>query len=174
MPDPALPADVPILDGWNVWDVLQATAPIDPTPGTPNDQLATFVRDAVGVPDLPLALTSSVAAGERVATRAVIPELAGEPLLGVAGSGVLKRTIAFEMPGGKGSIAWPHDDNLLLDAVYDAAPAPAQASTPVASSGNTAVPAAATPLRAQEASLWPLAFVAAAVFGVVFARKRGS
>ncbi len=157
MAPPALPADVPLLDGWNVWDVLQAQAPIDPLPGTPNDQLAAWVRDAVGVPDLPIALTTSAAAGERVTSRAQIPELAGTPALGVQGSGIVRRTIAFQSPGGA-SIPWPHDDNLLLDAVYDAAPAPA-------SSGNTARPVV------EQASLMPIALFA--IGGLAIALMKG-
>lgn len=164
MTTPALPADVPLFDGWNVWDVLQATAPVDPGPGSLDDQLAAFVREAVGIADLPIALTSSAAAGDLITTRAQIPELAGEPILGVGGSGVVKKTIAFELPDSKPSIPWPHDDNLLLDAVYAAAPAAPPAS-PVASSGNTE-------RDVQQASIGPLLLVIGFGLGFMLSRRK--
>jgi hypothetical protein len=159
----ALPADVPILEGWNVWDVLQAQAPIDPV-GTLDQQLGAWVREAMGDPDLPLALTSSAAAGELVTSRASIPELASEPSLGVAGSAVMRRTVAFESSGGR-SIEWPQNDNLILDAVYHAAPAPG--SAPVASRGAAAA-------RVSQASMLPLALALALGLGLLLSRKRGT
>lgn len=165
----ALPADVPLLEGWNVWDVLQSQAPIDPLPGSANDQLAAWVRAAVGIPDLPIALVSSSAAGDAIAVRDSIPELAGTPALGVAGSALDRRTIAFELHNAQPSIPWPHDDNLILDAAYEAAPAPSPSrvdtppETPVASSGNTA-----RPLQAQEASLLPLGLALGTIATIAF------
>ena len=165
----ALPADVPILDGWNVWDVLQAQAPVEPTAGTLNDQLAAFVREAVGVPGLPIALTSSAAAGEVVASRSVIPELAGPPSLGVGGSAVARRTIAFESQGGRPSIPWPHDDNLMLDTVYTAAPAPRAAGGAVARAPAVVTHAPAV----TQASLLPLAIGAGLVLVVAALARKG-
>lgn len=162
----ATPADVPILDGWNVWDVLQATAPVDASPGTLDQQLAAFVRAAVGIADLPIALTSSAAAGELVTSRASVPELAGEPTLGVGGSGIVIKTIAFEAPGGAPSIPWPQDGNMMLDRVYHAAPAPATSSDPETIE-HAAVAAGAS-------AAMPLALaIGAGVVLVAVARRRG-
>lgn len=172
MTGPALPADVPILDGWNVWDVLQAVVPIDPS-GSQNDQLAAFVREAVGVPNLPIALTSSAAAGELVTSRAQVPELAGEPALGVQGSAIDRRTIAFELPGGRPSIAWPHDDNMILDAVYTAAPAP-RAGGAVASSASSPGSATGVIRTAQQASLLPLLLGAGVLLTVAALARKGA
>lgn len=117
---------VPILDGWNIWNVWQTQTPIEPTPGTLNDQLAAWVRDVTGLgPDLQVALVSAAAAGPVVASRASDPEFAGPVELGVATSPVTLRRIAFQSPIG-GELPWPHDLNFLLDAAFQAAPAPGQ------------------------------------------------
>ncbi len=166
----ALPADVPILDGWNVWDVLQSLVPVDPA-GTLDQQLAAFVREAVGVPDLPIALTSHAAAGEAITSRAVIPELAGVPSLGVKGSAAGRRTIAFESPGGITSIPWPHDGNLILDTVYEPAPAPSPGNVAQGSPASSST-GGASPVRAEQASLLPLVLVAAAVGLFTLTRRR--
>lgn len=128
---PVLETDpqVPILSGWNIWDVYQSQAPIEPTPGTLDQQLKDWINVAVdaGV-DVQPSIVSSRAAGDVIATRSSFPELAGPLHLGVGGSTVFKRTVAFHNPGERGARPWPHDTNTVLDSVYLAAPAP---SSPV-------------------------------------------
>lgn len=133
----------PIIPGWNVWDVFQAQAPIDPLPGSLDQQLATWVRTVAELPDdQPIAVVSNAAAGQVLVTRSSFPTLAGPPLLGASDSAVVKRTIAFENAGPRLTVAWPHDMNTILDAVYIPAPAlPNQPSTPPAG-GPVPAPAA--------------------------------
>lgn len=124
-------ARVPIFAGWNVWDVLQSQAPIDAPSGSLDAQLAAWVRSAASLaPDAQVASVTSAAAGPLVASRTNFPELAGPPLLGVGGSAVMRRTVAFQNPGARTTAPWPHDMNTLLDAAYLPAPAPAPSALP--------------------------------------------
>jgi hypothetical protein len=136
--EPALPAgpSVPILAGWNIWDVWQSQAPIDPTPGTLDEQLRDWIADAVGAPasDLQPSVVSSRAAGEAIASRSAFQELAGPVALGVGGSALVKRTIAFHYPDERTTRPWPSNTNLLLDAAFlPATSAPTGASAPSSS-----------------------------------------
>lgn len=154
----------PLFHGWNVWDVLQSQAPIDPTPGSLDQQLADFVRDSLHAgPDMQVAKVSNAAAGGLVTSRSSIPELAGALHLGVGGSQVLRRTIAFEYEGdARTTIPWPRSMNCMLDAVYLPAPATERAPSDPVTTPATDKPA--LPVRSKPSS--SASGVAVAVIGV--------
>lgn len=118
-------SDVPILAGWNVWDVYQSQTPIAPLAGSLDEQLAAWVRGAANLaPSVQIALVANTAAGALLKQRSSIPALSGPLGLGTTGSAVAKRTIAFNNPLGRMARPWPHDMNTILDAVYVPASAP--------------------------------------------------
>ncbi len=130
-----------LFKGWNVWDVWQSQ---DPTEGLGGlilnagvslpRQLRIWVEDwlrdhapsaAVADTANPFALkgsqveiVSSPAGLELLQTRADVPELAGALQLGKEGSQGKKFTVAFFNRGDETAVDWPHDENYLLDAVY--------------------------------------------------------
>jgi hypothetical protein len=135
------PGFVQIFAGWNVWEVWQSQEPILGVAdsvlnlGVPLErQLRIWVEDkikdgapaaAVADPLNPLALKgaqveiiSNPAGLELLQTRGDIPELAGALQLGKEGSQALKRTVRFFNRGSDTGMSWPHDQNYLLDAVY--------------------------------------------------------
>jgi hypothetical protein len=127
----------PVFAGWNVWDVWQAD---DPTfsvmnVGLPLErQLRVWVEDqikdhaagaAVADPLNPAALRGEqiqpipkVAGLQPVLTRGSIPELAGALDVGSKGSGATLRTVRFFNRGADSVLPWPHDENYVLDTVY--------------------------------------------------------
>jgi hypothetical protein len=130
-----------LFKGWNVWDVWQSQ---DPTEGLGGlilnagvslpRQLRIWVEDwlrdhapsaAVADTANPFALKGSQVeivsnpnGLELLQTRADVPELAGALQLGKEGSQGKKFTVAFFNRGDETAVDWPHDENYLLDAVY--------------------------------------------------------
>ena len=146
-----------IFKGWNVWDVWQSQDPIQGIGGSIlnaglslDRQLKIWIEDnikdnapgvAVADPANPMALKGDqiqivpAAGGLAVLqTRADVPGLAGALQLGEMGSQGLKRTVRFFNRGIEAAIAWPHDENYLLDTVYQPDPANAITSGPAPSS----------------------------------------
>lgn len=132
---------VQIFKGWNVWDVWQSQDPALGIAGSVimagvplERQLRIWVEDemrehapAAAVADTanPLALKGSQveiipnAGGlELLQTRGDIGELAGALQLGSKGSEAKKFTVRFFNRGDETGMAWPHDENYVLDAVY--------------------------------------------------------
>jgi hypothetical protein len=132
---------VQLFKGWNVWDVWQSQDPAQGIAGSvlnagvPLDrQLRIWVEDeirehapAAAVADTanPLVLKGSqveILSGagglEPLQTRADIPELAGALQLGNTGSQADKFTVRFFNRGDETGMAWPHDENYVLDTVY--------------------------------------------------------
>lgn len=130
-----------IFKGWNVWDVWQSQDPILGLGGgimnagvSLERQLRIWVEDqirehapAAAVADTfnPAVLKGSQievipnAGGlEVLQTRADVPELAGALQLGNAGSEGKKFTVRFFNRGDETGMAWPHDENYVLDAVF--------------------------------------------------------
>jgi hypothetical protein len=130
-----------IFAGWNVWDVWQSQ---DPNEGIGDAvlnagislerQLRIWVEDwirehapAAAIADTvnPFALKGSQVeiipnpgGLELLQTRADIPGLAGAMQLGKQGSQGLKRTVRFFNRGAETAVAWPHDENYLLESVF--------------------------------------------------------
>jgi hypothetical protein len=130
-----------LFPGWNVWEVWQSQDPIEGigdavlNAGVSLErQLRIWVEDwikdkapsaAVADPANPFALKGAQveiipnpAGLELLQTRADVPGLAGALQLGEQGSQGLKRTVRFYNRGAETAVAWPHDENYLLDAVY--------------------------------------------------------
>jgi len=130
-----------VFPGWNVWDVWQSQDPIEGlgdavlNAGVPLErQLRIWVEDwlrehapdaAVADTANPFALKGSQveiipnAGGlELLQTRADVPGLAGAMQLGKEGSQGLKRTVRFFNRGPETAVAWPHDENYLLESVF--------------------------------------------------------
>lgn len=133
---------VQLFPGWNVWDVWQSQDPIDGLGGAIMNaglslerQLRIWVEKAVeeGAPAAALADPLNPAAlrgdqvqilpnsGDLVAlqTRGDVPGLAGALQLGEQGSQTVKRTVRFYNRGDGGALPWPHDENYLVDRVYE-------------------------------------------------------
>ncbi len=132
----------PVFPGWNVWDVWQAQDPILGIGGAIMNaglslerQLRIWVEDQVkdNAPDANLADPANPAAlkGAQVLvvpnagalkplnTRAEIPELAGALQVGEKGSAAKKFTVRFFNRGTAETVMpWPHDENYVLDAVF--------------------------------------------------------
>jgi len=137
-----------LFKGWNVWDVWQSDDPIEGIGDAVLNagmslerQLRVWVENwikenapgaAVADPANPFALRGDQIqiipnAGGLVPaqSRSEMPELAGALQLGKQGSKGIKRTVRFFNRGDAGAIAWPQDQNYLLDTVYqpsDASP----------------------------------------------------
>lgn len=130
-----------LFKGWNVWSLWQSQDPAQGIAGSvlnagvPLDrQLRIWVEDeirdhapAAAVADTanPLVLKGSQveiipnAGGlEPLQTRADIPELAGALQLGNPGSKGELFTVRFFNRGDETGMAWPHDENYVLDTVY--------------------------------------------------------
>ncbi len=130
-----------VFPGWNVWDVWQSQDPIEGlggvilNAGVPLDrQLRIWVEDwlrehapdaAVADTANPFALKGSQveiipnAGGlELLQTRADVAGLAGAMQLGKEGSQGIKRTVRFFNRGAETAAAWPHDENYLLESVF--------------------------------------------------------
>lgn len=127
----------PVFAGWNVWDVWQAN---DPTFSIMNvglsldRQLQVWVENqiadhaagaAVADPANPAALRGDqiqiipkVLELKPNATRGSIPELAGALNVGAGGSSATLRTVRFFNRGTEAVLPWPHDENYVLDTVY--------------------------------------------------------
>ncbi len=130
-----------IVPGWNVWDVWQSQDPIEGIGDAVLNaglslerQLRIWVEDwirdhapAAAVADTanPFALKGSQieiipnpGGLEVMQTRADVPGLAGAMQLGKQGSQGIKRTVRFFNRGPDAAAAWPHDDNYLLESVF--------------------------------------------------------
>jgi hypothetical protein len=130
-----------LFKGWNVWDVWQSQDPVEGLGGailnagvSLERQLRIWVEDwlrehapAAAVADTanPFALkgsqveiVSNPAGLELLQTRADVPGLAGALQLGKEGSQGKKITVRFFNRGDETATDWPHDENYLLDAVY--------------------------------------------------------
>ena len=130
-----------LFKGWNVWDVWQSQDPKQGIGGSIlnaglslDRQLRIWVEDwirehapAAAVADTfnPAALKGSQveiipSSGglEPAQSRADIPELAGALQLGNEGSEGKKFTVRFFNRGDETGMVWPHDENYLLDTVY--------------------------------------------------------
>lgn len=130
-----------IFPGWNVWEIWQSQDPVEGigdavlNAGVSLErQLRIWVEDwlrehaptaAVADTANPFALKGSQieiipnpGGLERLQTRADVPGLAGAMQLGKEGSQGLKRTVRFFNRGGETAAAWPHDENYLLESVF--------------------------------------------------------
>jgi len=130
-----------IFKGWNVWDVYQSQDPIESlgdaifNAGVPLErQLRVWVEDwikehapAAAVADSwnPGALRGSQieiipnAGGlQPLQVRGDVPGVAGAVQVGEEGSEAKKFTVRFFNRGEETAAAWPHDQNYLLDTVY--------------------------------------------------------
>ncbi len=159
------PGFAQLFKGWNVWDVWQSQDPIQGIGGTIlnagvslDRQLRIWVEDwirehapAAGVADTanPFALKGSQieiipnpAGLEQLQTRGDMPGLAGALQLGKEGSQGIKKTVRFYNRGDETAAAWPHDENYLLDAVYQ--PSSSNALTNGAAPSSLAGAAGAT------------------------------
>lgn len=130
-----------IFPGWNVWQVWQSQ---DPKEGLGDAvlnagvslerQLRIWVEDWIRehAPSAAVAdtLNPAVLKGSQIEiipnpaglqqlqTRGDIPGLAGALQLGEQGSATKLYTVRFFNRGGEAGAAWPHDENYVLDAVY--------------------------------------------------------
>jgi hypothetical protein len=130
-----------LFAGWNVWEVWQSQDPIEGVGDAVLNagvslerQLRIWVEDwikahapsaAVADPANPFALKGAQVeilpnpgGLELLQTRADLPDVAGAMQLGEQGSQALKRTVRFFNRGAETAVAWPHDENYLLEAVY--------------------------------------------------------
>jgi hypothetical protein len=130
-----------VFKGWNVWDLWQSLDPIEGLAGavwnagmSPDRRLQVWVENeikerangtAVADPANPAALRGDQiqivpnAAGlAQLETRASIPALAGGVQLGEKDSEARKVTVRFFNRGQEAIMPWPHDENFLLDVVY--------------------------------------------------------
>ncbi len=131
-----------IFPGWNVWELWQAEDQIEGIGGAVLNagvslerQLRIWVEDwirdkapgaAVDDQKNPFALKGAQieiipnAGGlEMLQTRADIPGLAGAMQLGEQGSAAKKFVVRFyNRAATETAVAWPHDENYLLEAVY--------------------------------------------------------
>jgi hypothetical protein len=134
-----------VFPGWNVWDVWQSQDPIEGIGDAVMNagislerQLRIWVEDwlrehapAVAVADTvnPFALKGSQieiipnSGGlELLQTRGDVAGLAGAMQLGKQGSQGLKKTVRFYNRGTETTaVAWPHDENYLLESVFQPA-----------------------------------------------------
>jgi hypothetical protein len=130
----------PIFPGWNVWDVWQSEDSVGVldaimTLGLSLDrQLQIWTEDTIkdGAPGVAVAdpLNPAALRGDQIqlipspnglailATRADLPELGGAVQLGEEGSKARKRTLRFYNRGTAALLPWAHDENYLLDVVY--------------------------------------------------------
>ncbi len=143
----ASPGMAPVFAGWNVWDVYQADSPDENILGTlwhagiTEDQLLKlwvenqvennasganvsdplnpnpehFRGDAIQIISNPGTLS-------RAAVRDSIPELAGAQQLGTKDSTARLRTVRFYNRGAATVMPWPHDQNFLVDVVFQPDP----------------------------------------------------
>lgn len=132
----------PVFAGWNVWDVWHSNDPIQGIGGAIMNaglslerQLRIWVEDAVqdGAPGVAVADPANPAAlkGDQVqllpnpgglavaATRSEVPELAGALQIGEQGSEATKTTVRFFNRGAAAVLPWPHDQNYVVDAVFE-------------------------------------------------------
>ncbi len=130
-----------VFKGWNVWEVWQAQDPIEGLGGailnagvSLERQLRIWVEDwlrehapSAAVADTvnPFALKGSQVEIipnpgdlELLQTRADVPGLAGAMQLGKEGSQGVKRTVRFFNRGTETATAWPHDENYLVESVF--------------------------------------------------------
>jgi len=130
-----------LFPGWNVWEVWQSQEPIQGIGGAVMNaglsldrQLRIWVEDfikdnapsaAVADPVNPAALRGdqiqiipSSGGLELVQRRGDVPGISGALQLGKEGSAAVKRAVRFYNRGAETAIAWPRDENYLLDAVY--------------------------------------------------------
>jgi|SRR6187551_979604 len=130
-----------IFPGWNVWEVWQSQDPIEGIGDAVLNagislerQLRIWVEDwlrehsptaAVADTANPFALKGSQieiipnpGGLELLQTRADVPGLAGAMQLGKEGSQGIKRTVRFYNRGAETAAAWPHDENYLLESVF--------------------------------------------------------
>lgn len=132
----------PIFAGWNVWDIWQADSPSFSVMNVGlslERQLRVWVENQIkdNAPGADVAdpLNPAALRGDQVqpiahptglaiaATRADIPELAGASLNSAGNTATLRSVRFFSRataPIGSlvTSMAWPHDDDYLLNAVY--------------------------------------------------------
>ena len=197
-PLPVVPAGfAPVFSGWNVWDVWQADKPSFDVMNlglSLERQLKIWVENAVkddapgsavADPANPLALRGAqvqpiphVTDLAIAATRADIPELANASL-NSAGNSATLRTVRFwsraSVPRFKlaSSMPWPHNDDYLLNVVYQ--PTAKSAVTNAPQPGSLA--GAASDLASGAGSALTLALVGgavvlAAVVAISFANAR--
>jgi hypothetical protein len=151
----AQPGFAPVFAGWNVWDLYQADSPDEGILGTlwhagiSQDQLVKLwvenqiednapganVSDPLnpspehfrgdGVQIIPNPTTL-----KRAAVRDDIPALAGAMQLGTANSTATLRTVRFYNRGKETVMPWAHDQNFLLDVVYQPDPSNAITNSP--------------------------------------------
>jgi hypothetical protein len=134
----------PVFAGWNVWDVYQADSPDENILGTlwhagiTEDQLLKLwvenqVEDNASGANVSDPLNPSpehfrgdnvqiIASPGTLARAAVredsIPELTGAQQLGTKDSTARLRTVRFYNRGSATVMPWPHDQNFLVDAVF--------------------------------------------------------
>lgn len=130
-----------LLPGWNVWELWQANDPIESpidvvmNAGLSADRLLriwveNWIKDnapgaAVADPMNPAALRGeqvqiipSAGTLEVMQTRGDVPGLAGALQIGEEGSKVTKRFVRFWNRGEAAAVPWAHDQNYLLESVY--------------------------------------------------------
>ena len=167
----------PVFAGWNVWDVYQADSPDENLLGkiwhagiTEDQLLKLWVENQVednasganiSDPANPnpehfrgdsVQIIASASTLGRAAVRDSIPELAGAQQLGTQDSTARLRTVRFYNRGSATVMPWPHDQNFLVDVVFqpDAknpltnAPAPTTFGGSVAAFGSEAAHAIET------------------------------
>ena len=130
-----------VFPGWNVWDVWQSQDPLEGigdaifNAGVPLErQLRVWVEDwikerapAAAVADpwnlaalrgAQIEIIPSSGGLELLQTRADVPGIAGAVQVGKQGSEAKKFTVRFYNRGDETAVAWPHDQNYLVDSVY--------------------------------------------------------
>lgn len=153
----------PVFAGWNVWDVYQADDPsfsVWELGESPARRLQVWVENAassatgaaVSDPVNPLALRGdqvqivpSPSGLTIAATREDIPGLAGQQQVGPKGTTASLHTVRFFNRGTDTSLPWPHEEEFLLNVVYQpttsnpltSAPAPGSLAGAASSAGDS-------------------------------------
>lgn len=172
-PAPLQPGMAPVFFGWNVWALYQASVPDESIlgaiwhAGISQDQLLKLwvenqIEDnapGANVSD-PLNPDASKFRGDQVqilpsapvglqnaAVRDSIPALAGALQVGKEGSAALLRYVRFYNRGQVTAMPWPHDQNFVLDTVYQPDPANTLTNSPPPKTAGAALDKAAKDLN---------------------------
>ncbi len=147
MTTPAAPGFAPVFAGWNVWDVYQADSPDENVLGaiwhagiSEDRLLQLWVENEIenNAPGANLSdplnpnpehfrgdsvqIIQGAGTLSRAAVRDSIPALAGAQQLGNTDSTARLRTVRFYNRGQATTMPWPHDQNFLVDAVFQPDP----------------------------------------------------
>ncbi len=154
----------PVFAGWNVWDVYQADSPDEGVLGTiwhagidedsllrlwvenqiENNAPGANVSDPLN-PDPEhfrgdeIKIIPNAGTLTRAAVRDSVPALAGAQQLGTGSSTARLRTVRFYNRGAQTTMAWPHDQNFLVDAVFQPDAGNAITNSPAPSTTGAAI-----------------------------------